>query len=179
MKNWKHTIWRVPLISVITGFLWTPCMVRLLVRFAIVRQPDGSLDFNESRQLLIYGLGMAAVLVLGGLLLLRKLTRREIFISASLVVGYCVLLNVAQLVTGITTGPGALVFMRLSASLEWIHFPSILLQMLLPKPDTVSTNAYIYLTSLPSLFVPYLFVLFGRKRTLSPPPSGEDPAICA
>lgn len=57
MENWKHTIWRVPLISVITGFLWTPCMVRLLVHFAIVRQPDGSLDFNESRQLLIYGLG--------------------------------------------------------------------------------------------------------------------------
>lgn len=178
MKNWKHTIWRVPLISVITGFLWTPCMVRLLVHFAIVRQPDGSLDFNESRQLLIYGLGMAAVLVLGGLLLLRKLTRREIFISASLVVGYCVLLNVAQLVTGITTGPGVLVFIRLSAPLEWTHFPDMLLRMVLPEPDVVST-AYIYLTSLPSLFVPYLFALFGRKRTSSPPPSGENPAICA
>lgn len=178
MENWKHTIWRVPLISVITGFLWTPCMVRLLVHFTIVRQPDGSLDFNESRQLLIYGLGMAAVLVLGGLLLLRKLTRREIFISASLVVGYCVLLNVAQLVTGITTGPGVLVFMRLSAPLKWTHFPDMLLRMVLPESDVVST-AYIYLTSLPSLFVPYLFVLFGRKRTLSPPPSGEDPAICA
>lgn len=163
MENWKHTLWRVPLISMIAGFLWTPCMVRLLVRFAMIRQSDGSVEIHAARQLLIYGIGMAAVVIIGGVLLLRGLTRREIFRSASLVVGYAILLNFAQLVTGITTGPGAVVFMRLSTPLEWMHIPRMLLHSVLPAPEEFSAP-YVYLTSLPNLLVPYLFVLFGRKH---------------
>lgn len=161
--SWKQTIWRVPLISLVAGWVWTPLVVRLLVRFAIVRLEDGSVSIDPTRQLLIYGVVMVSVLLIGGLLLLRKLTRKVIFVSASLVVGYSLLLTLAQLVSGITTGPGAVIFLNLYKPLDWMHFPGMLLRELFPREEF--TSPYIYLTSILNHCVPYLFVLFGRRSS--------------
>lgn len=162
--SWKQTFWRVPLISLIAGFLWTPLVVRLLVRFAVIHLEDGSVSIDLTRQLLIYGIVMVSVVLIGGLLFLRKLTRKAIFISASLVVGYSLLLTLAQVISGITTGPGAVVFMRLNTPLEWMHFPGMLLREIFPSE--AYTSPYIYLTSIGNHCVPYLFVLFGQKAPL-------------
>lgn len=161
MTNWKQTIWRVPLISAAAGCLWTPLVVRLLVRFAIVTLPDGSITIDLTRQLLIYGIVMVSVLLIGGLLLLRKLNKKAIFVSASLVTGYSLLLTLAQVVSGTITGPGAVVFLYLYAPLEWMTFPGMLLRELFPGNYS---PAYIYLTGILDHFVPYLFVLFGKRQ---------------
>ena len=52
--SWKQTIWRVPLISLVAGWVWTPLVVRLLVRFAIVRLEDGNVSINLNFRLFPY-----------------------------------------------------------------------------------------------------------------------------
>lgn len=164
MGDWKKTIWRVPLICLITGLLWMPVMVRLLLRFAIVKLPDGTISSDTGRQLMVYGAAMAAVLAIGGYFL-RRFTRREIFCSASLVVAYSLLLLLAQWWSGITTGPGALVFARLYTAVEWCSFPGMVLREMFPGDWSLN---YLYLSSLADCFVPWLFVLFGKKSMQHP-----------
>ena len=152
----KRSLWRVPLIALVSGFFWTPCMVRLLLRFAVTA--PGVID--DAASLVLHGLLTAAVVIAGGGVLLRKLPRREIFLSASLVVAYHLLLSLVQRLGGWTTGPAAVLFMKLYQPLEWTGFPFELLWTLLPQDDP--SAAYLVLLSLPNYLMPYLFLLFGH-----------------
>ena len=158
MKTLKTSLWRVPLICLIAGFLWTPLMVRLLLRFAVTA--PGVMD--ETISLVLHGGMTAAVLVLGGLFLLRGQTRRDIFLSASVAATYHIVLSLVQQLGGWTSGPAAVVFLRLYAPLEWTSFPMLLLLRLFPQADP--GTLYLTLISLPNYLVPYLFVPFGKKH---------------
>ena len=154
----RRNLWRVPAIALAAGLLYTPCYVRLVVRFGVVR--PGEIDDTVS--LLTSGGLFLAAFILGGILLLRRQSRAAVFASASLVVLYGLLLLAAQFLTGSTTGPAAVVFLRLSAPLEWMIFPSAL-DLYLREHAGISLPFLGYLR----LFLPWLFVLFGR-----PAPAG-------
>ena len=78
LKKYGNSIWRVPLIAVIAGFLYAPIYTRIVLGFGII-QP-GVIDKRVS---LFTGAGITmAVLILGGMLLLRGLSKKERFISA-------------------------------------------------------------------------------------------------
>ena len=162
LSEMKRSLWRGPLISVVAGWLYVPCYVRIVLRFGVIE--PGVIDGRAS--LLTCGLLLLATLVLGGLLALRGLTRREIFRSAALVVGYAVLLELVRLLFGITSGPAAVVLMRLSAPLEWTGFPSSM-AVYLRESQGITVPFLGYL----SCFVPFLFVLFGRTE----PRDREEP----
>ena len=120
LKKYKNSIWRVPLVAVIAGFLYTPIYVRIVIQFGVIE--PGVID---SRVSLMTSLGiLAAVLILGGMLLLRKQSRKEIFISAAVVSAYGLILPLIQVLIGATTGPTAVVFMYLGQPLEWTGFLS-------------------------------------------------------
>ena len=120
LKKYKKSFWRIPLISVIAGLLYTPCYVRIVLRFGVIE--PGVIDSKVS--LLTSGGLLIVFLLLGWIALLRNETRMEIFVSASIVVVYGLLLWVIQVLSGSTTGPAAVVFMRLAMPLEWMGFPS-------------------------------------------------------
>lgn len=157
LLKYKSSIWRVPLISVIAGWLDVPIYVRIVIRFGVIE--PGVIDPIVS---LLTSAGiLVAVLVLGGIILLRKQTKKEIFISTAVVSVYGILLMLLQLITNSTTGPAAVIFMYLDRPLEWTGFFSELCMFL---QDTFggSWSVIGWLRFL----VPFCFVCFGRK-TLS------------
>lgn len=142
------------MIAVIAGFFYAPIYVRIVIRFGIIE--PGVID---SRVSLLTSAGiLVAVLVLGGMILLRKQSRREIFISAAVVSSYGMILLVIQLLVGATTGRAAIVFMYLGRPLEWTGFFSEL-PFYLKDRFEISISAIRWLRYL----VPFLFVVFGRK----------------
>ena len=153
-SRYRNSFWRVPLIALVAGWLYTPCYVRIALRFGVVS--PGVID--EGVSLLASGGLLAATLVLGWAALLRRQTRADIAVSASLVVANGMALYALQALSGSTTGPAAVVFLHLETPLEWTAFP---------------TNLGLYLQSrgagtVPGLgllrfFVPWLFIAFGRR----------------
>lgn len=153
LKNFKRSFWRVPLISLIAGLLYTPCYVRIVLRFGVME--PGIIDSKIS--LLTSGGLLIVFLFLGGIVLLRNETRLEIFVSSSIVVVYGILLLAIQVLSGSMTGPAAVVFMRLETPLEWMSFPSSLGLYLREQMSITVPVGYL------RFFVPWLFVLFGKK----------------
>lgn len=154
LKKYKNSIWRIPLISVIAGFLYIPIYVSIVIRFGVIE--PGVIDNRVS---LLTSLGiLLAVLVLGGMILLRKQTRKELFISAAVVTVYGMALLLIQLLIGATTGTAALVFMYLGRPFEWTGF-FLELSFYLKERFDISISAIGWLR----FIAPFLFVVFGRK----------------
>lgn len=151
----KNSFWRVPLVAMIAGLLYTPCYVRIVTRFGVIEPGviDDRVSFLTSAFLMI------ATLILGWVILLRKQTRAEIFVSSSIVVGYGLLLEAVQFLSGSTTGPAAVVFMHLATPLEWMALPTVL-GLYLQEHSTTAISFFGFL----HFFVPWLFILFGRKN---------------
>lgn len=153
LKKYGNSIWRVPLIAVVAGFLYAPIYTGIVLRFGIIQQ--GVIDKRVS---LFTGAGIiVAVLILGGMLL-RGLSKKEIFISAFVLSAYGILLLLVQSLLGAVTGPGAIVFMYLWKPLEWTGF-FVDFSFYLEERLGVSLPLIRWLRFL----VPFLFVLFGRK----------------
>ena len=158
MEKWKqyaNSIWRVPLIAVVAGFFYNSIYIKMVLRFAITE--DGGI--NSWASLLTSAGLLAAVLALGGMLLLRKQSRKEIFISAAVISAYGIILFLLQLLTGATTGPAGVLFMHLGMPLRWTGFF-----------QELSLSLKEYLGNFASVIgwlrflAPFLFVLFGRKQ---------------
>ena len=150
----KRSFWRVPLVSLIAGLLYTPCYVRIVMRFGVIA--PGVIDDKIS--LLTSLFLMLAALILGWVLL-RKQTRTEIFVSSSIVVVYGLLLWAVQFFSGSTSGPAAVVFMHLSTPLEWMTLPSeLVLYFQEHRAITIPFFGYLH------FFIPWLFIAFGRKN---------------
>jgi len=99
---------------------------------------------------------MIATLILGWVILLRKQTRAEVFVSSSIVVVYGLLLWTVQFLSGSITGSAAVVFMHLETPSEWMGFP-MALGLYLQEHSTIAIPFAGYL----HFFVPWLFVAFG------------------
>ncbi len=159
-QNLKKSIWRVPLIAIIAGFLYNPLYVRIVVRFGVIEPGviDDKVSILTSCTLLI------ATLVSGWIFLLRKQTRADIFVSSSVVVVYGLLLFGLQLLTRSTTGPAAVTFIHLGKPLDWTIFP-IELGLYVEEHAGFS----IPFLGIVHFFVPWLFVLFGKRSSKSLP----------
>lgn len=150
----KNSIWRVPLICLIAGLLYIRCYVWIVLRFGVLAPGE----INDTVGLLTDAGLLAAFMALGWLIFLQRQTRREVFISSSVVVVYGILLWALQLLTGSTTGPAAVIFMRLNTPLEWMEFP-VALQLYLQNHLSISIPFLWFLR----FFIPWLFVLFAEK----------------
>lgn len=154
INRYKSSIWRVPLISLLAGFFYLPLYARIVIRFGTIE--PGVL--NDRICLLTSAVLFLAILFLGGFLLLRNQTRKEIFVSALVVVLYGIVLVLIQWMTGSTTGPAAVVFLYLNRPLEWTfsgHLASFLFNHCGLNVLWIGFFGY---------FEPLLFVLFGKKQ---------------
>lgn len=144
-KNW----WKVTLYCAVASFIAFELEVRFLLNFAIVTTEEGYVTSDPTRALIVYGVVFAVIVLIGGLVFFRRMTRREIAMSA------CVLaaLNVAcgLLVNG-ASGTVAAIYAYLS---EWDTFLSVLFYRI-----GLGTwlSAWIQW-----LLAPFIFVPFGRR----------------
>jgi hypothetical protein len=150
----KETLWKVPLFCVVAGISVYILCVYVLLRLAIVNLPDGVITSDNTRVLIIYGALFLGTLLIGGLVFLRDMTRKEIFLSASIVVLYGVILIIIQWAFNLTTGHGAIWTIYLFLPFEWCSVvPQIFFRL----------NDNLWLGAMVQVLTPYLFVLFGRK----------------
>lgn len=156
LQRLKKSVWRVPLIAIIAGFLYTPCYVRLVLSFGEIE--PGVIDDKVS--LLVSGFLFVVTLILGWVFLLRKQTYKDIFISSSIVVVYGLLLLVVRFLIGSKPGLFASVFLYWGIPLNWTIFPTELGEYLQEH-----TGLIVPFYEFIRFFVPWLFVLFGKKSS--------------
>lgn len=155
MGAWKKSIWKVPLYCITAGLVSWYAIVRVLGRFAVVTLPDGTITVDHTRSMIVYGAVFIAALLIGGLVFFRRMTKKEIFLSASIVVAFDLAATLIQWAFGLTTGPGAVVFLYIDQCFEW---SGIISQLVFAASDSVWAGAFA------ETLVPYLFILFGRKQ---------------
>ena len=88
----KKTWWRVPVYCLAASWICFQLEVRLLLHLAIVTLPDGSISSDNTRSLIVFGTLFLAVLLIGGLVFFKKIGRRELLVSALIMV----LMNISQ-----------------------------------------------------------------------------------
>ena len=144
----KKVWWKVPLYSAVAGFASYWFMLGVVGRFAYVRLPDGTVSYNDTLWMIASGAVFAAALLLGGLLFFRRMTRKEIAYSATVMV----LINVVMAVLSPLLPSG--IAMLVVYTREWYAFVVDVL-LALGVGGRVATVI--------SWAAVYLFVPFGKK----------------
>lgn len=146
----KSNLWKLPAYCLLSGFVCHLLLVYVLGRLAIVTLPDGTITGDNRRWMLLSGILFLIVLAVGWVLL-RKLPRRELLVSASILVGLNVLFGILSEVTN-----GSFGFFWYALS-EW---DSVVSQLL----NAAGVNMWVS-TIITWVLPPYIFVLFGRRST--------------
>ena len=145
----KTNLWKVPAYCMVSGFLCYLLLVRIgLGRLALVTLPDGAITADNKVWMLLSGI-LFLIVVAGGWALFRKLSRRDLFFSASILVGLNVLFGV---LSAVTDGSAGFFWYELC---EWDGVVSQLLNAAGVSPWVSAVLTW--------LLPPYIFVLFGKK----------------
>ena len=147
----KKSWWKVPLYCIVASWICFQLKVRFLGRWTIVTLPDGSISADSTRWLILNVVLFIIVVTIGGFFFFRKMTHKELFYSASVLV---VLNIVFGLIAYKMQGMFSLYFAELT---EWDNFISNLLVQ-------VTQNVWISAV-IDWILPPYIFVLFGRKAS--------------
>lgn len=151
-KSW----WKIPVYCMVASWICFQLETRFLGRWTVVTLPDGSITTDGTRWLIMTAVLFVAVVCIGGLLFFRKMTRRELFYSASALAA----LNV---VMGVLLSLGLIP--SISFSILWSE---------LTEWDAVFSQIFIQLglhgwasTVFCLLVPPYVFLLFGKKEGIA------------
>lgn len=144
----KSNLWKVPAYCLLSGFICYQLLVHVLGYFAIVTLPDGSITADNGRWMLLSGILFVIVLAVGWALF-RKLPRRELVVSASILAGLNVLFGILAYVTN-----GSFSFFWY----ELCEWDSVISQLL----NAAGVNMWVS-AIITWLLPPYIFALFGRR----------------
>lgn len=145
----KKSWWKVSLYCIAASWICFQLEIRLLGRWAIVTLPDGSVTSDRTRWMVMSAALFLVIVCIGGFCFFRKMTRREIFCSASVLVAFNIVFG---LIAYKMQGTAAWYFAEFT---EWTTFLSSLLFQ-------VTQNTWISAVVC-WILPPYLFVLFGRR----------------
>lgn len=154
MSSRKNDLWKVPLYCMIAGIVSFYLIVYVFGRFTIVTLPDGTITSDNTRILIVYGGVFVATVLVGGMFFLRKMTRKEIFFSATIIVVFQMIISLIQWILGGTTGQLGVTFMYLSRIYEWCGGIS---QLILTMTGNLWLGIFI------QNLMPYLFIAFGQR----------------
>lgn len=147
----KNTWWKVPLYCIIASWICFQLEIHLLGRWALVTLPDGSISADNTRWLIMSACLFVLVVVIGGLCIFRKMSRKEVLISSLVLVG----LNIVIGLLG-----RAVLFI----SIYWAYFSeweSVVSQLLLFVTDNEWIHNIVFWIVPPLVFVP-----FGKKEQI-------------
>lgn len=160
MEALKKPVWRVPLVlgalgllcralSYILGFIWGS------IQIARGPGPDGATVLSTGYVSEIRAVICFLLFWLAGWRFVRGLTRREIFLSASIMTAVNIALLAAEQISQHVFGTYSMTVYRLYALTEGTMWAD---QLLIHLFDTVSVPVLI-----PALFAPYLYLVFGKQ----------------
>ena len=154
VRHMKKAWWKVPLYCAAASWICFQLEVRLLGRWALVTLPDGSISSDNTRWMIMSAFLFLAVVCVGGFLFFRKMTRKEIFCSASVLVALNIVFGIFTYATQHTFTAFTVLWSELT---EWDSvFSQILLQLGLNE----------WLSAVITwILPPYIFVLFGEKAS--------------
>ena len=145
----KKTWWKVPLYCIIASWICCQLELHLLGRWALITLPDGSISSNNTRWLIMSACLFVLVVVIGGVFIFRKMSRREVLVSSLVLVGF-------NIVTGLLGRAVPLI------SIYWAYFAewqSVVSQLLLFVTDNQWIHNMVFWIVPPLVFVP-----FGKKE---------------
>ena len=146
----RRSWWKVPLYCTLACWICFQLEVRLGARFLVSVSPDGTASMNETGWILLSVLLFLAVVCIGGLLFFRRMTRREVLYSATVLAALNVVFGLlAYKIQGIFS-------IYVSEFTSWDSIFSDLLYRVTQNPWVTAIVNWI----LP----PYIFVLSGQKE---------------
>lgn len=149
----KKTWWKVPLYCIAASWICFQLEIRFLGRWAIITLPDGTITSDDTRWMMMSAIIFLAVVWIGGSLFFRNMTRKEIFCSASVLVGLNLVLGIFTYVTQYT-----FTFFTVLWS-EFTEWDSVFSQILFQLNVNEWVSAVITW-----VLPPYIFLLFGKKE---------------
>lgn len=159
METWKKPLWRVPLVLGCAGLLCRALTFILAFAWGTIQRlrgpgPDGTTVLTTGYVTEIIAVISFLLFWWAGWRFVRGLTRREIFLPATIMVLFQTLLLVWEQLSQ-AIGGFSLWAYRLYALTEGTMWAD---QLLIRLFDTVSVPVLI-----PALFAPYLYLLFGKE----------------
>jgi len=152
MKIRIGQLWKVPLFCVAAGYISFYVYVFFVSRFGVTVLPDGSYTANQVVttvcSLLLFGATLFA-----GNRLFRNMTRKEVFLSATILVVFHLIVQTMQLLTA-SYDLNFSIGIYMTYANEWCRILSSLL-------FSLTKNAWIGAFAV--CFAPYLFVLMKKK----------------
>lgn len=88
MKLRRKTLWRLPVFCLVASVACRFITILGLDWFFTSHLADGSFVTDGSGTGILYGVEFVLTLLLGGLLICRRMTRREVAASAAILIGY-------------------------------------------------------------------------------------------
>lgn len=156
MRGQMHTIWRVPVFCLISSWISFYVTVYLGRFFFVVKTTgeDGTISVSADpvRSTVFHVVLFAGILLLGGLLIFRSMTKAEIAISAATMSAVYLIIDIMQLL-GIFP---ASVSVTIAMFQNWT---SMIASLLYQATHQLTASALL------AAFAPLLFIPFGRKNT--------------
>ena len=151
----KKSWWKVPVYCMAASWICFQLRSYLVRKWAIVTSLGGSVSIDFTRWLLLSAALSLAVVCVGGFVFFRKMTRREIFCSAYVLV-------VLNVICGL-----------LAYKLQKVYISFTVLWSVLTEWDSVISQLLFRLglnewlsAAITWLLPPYIFVLFGTRGTI-------------
>lgn len=148
-KQYVKSWWKIPLFCIIAGWICFELEVRFLGRFAIVTLPDGTITSNNTYWMIMSAILFAITLIVGGVMFFRKMTRKELLFSASVMFVFGMVCGVITQLSNIFP-----IMVFYSKIYTWCDITSQILLRL---------NINNWVSAAILWAVPFLFVLFGKK----------------
>lgn len=149
----KKTWWIVPLYCMIASWICWQINIYFVSRIASVTLPDGTISADYTIYMISSGILFFTMIVVGGIFFFRKMTRRELFCSSSVLV---VLNIVFGLISHKMQMQGTMAFYWIVLS-TWSSFVSELL-------IAIGLNIWT-ITIISWVLPPYIFMLFGKRNS--------------
>ena len=173
MEFLKRPIWRVPLVLCATGLLCrliTYLYSFVSVRIQMAQGPDpvtGAYSISSGHASVVLSAVAFLLFWAAGWKFVRGLTRKQIFLSATIMVVWLGLLLAWEQLSQAITGSYSMWIHRLYATQAAMSWATQLLVWIF---DEVTVPVV-----LPSILTPYLYLLFGKKAPRTAPSAPDLP----
>lgn len=147
-------LWKVPVFCITAGIVSWYSYIYLVAWLGVETLPDGSIGANPIVTWTFSALLFALTLLVGWRIF-QKLSKKELFWSATILVIPMLVFMIIQLIVGNSTMLISQLSLYHAEIISWGQLLSMLL-FLLTKSAWISGIA--------SAFFPYIFILFGRKQ---------------
>lgn len=159
------TLWRIPAFGIVAGVIWFFLNSHFLGSLSLVTLPDNTVTVDPLRSLLMDLLVLVVTVAYCALWVTPKMTRKQVFRSSLVLVGFMLVSLAIQGVLGaVGSGAAQMASFYLAEPFEWCHFVYRIAYLF---------TGNLWVSTVIQSFSPLIFVPFGRKEL--PDYTGVEP----